>query len=188
MFVRVLGGGAVALIVLSPVYMLSTAISELEHDNSEITATLREIQRSRTRLAAQRAERAAAEARYALKAPPLRGFIDEHTSREHITASDWTNEPDRVVGQYTIRSTRVRFQGTGLRAAMIALASIETSRYPVALEMIHIDHRSAGDIYNMQVGVLAFDRQGTPARGADGGVARPATSPSGRPAAGPPAP
>ena len=192
MLLGVLGAVAATLLVLLPVYLLSTSISNLENDNEEITAALRRIQHSRGLLAAQRAERAAADQRYGRQAPSLGSFLEAKAGeQEALSISDVQHEPEREEGGFRIRHTRARFQGTGLRSAIRLLAAIENSRYPVEIERIHVDHHQAGDRYNFQVGVLAFDRQGGGDEDADAGV--PATSGSGGSGgsggrAGPPAP
>lgn len=183
-----LGAVAGALLILLPVYLLSTSISDLEEDNEHITSALRRISHSRGRLAAQQAERQAAEARYARRAPSLGSFLEAKAGeQEGISISDVQHEPERELGRFRIRNTRARFQNTGLRAGIRMLAAIENSRYPVVIERIHIDHNQAGDRYNFQVGVLAYDRAGS--SDADAGTpAAPSASADPDRRAGPPAP
>ena len=38
------------------------------------------------------------------------------------------------------------------------LTSIENSRLPVALERLQIEHYRSGDAYNVQVGLIAYQR------------------------------
>ncbi len=186
----VLGVVAAALLVVLPVYMFSSAIAELEDENEEITTALRRIAHSRGQIAAQRAERAAADARYARHAPTLGSFLEAKAGeQEGLAISDVQHEPERQEGGFRIRHSRARFQGTGLRPAIQLLAEIENSRYPVAIERIHIDHHQTGDRYNFQVGVLAFDRQSNGSdTDADAGVPSPASHGGGPRHAGPPAP
>ncbi|MFK7985283.1 MAG: hypothetical protein AB8I08_04560 [Sandaracinaceae bacterium] len=189
---KLLGGlGAVlgALAILLPVYLLSASISDLEEDNAEISTALRNIAGSRGRLAAQQSTRLAAEQRYRRRAPSLGSFLEAKAGElDGISVSDVQHEPEREEGNFRIRHTRARFQGTGLRNAILLLEHIKNAQYPVAVERIHVDHNQSGDRYNFQIGVLAYDRQGG---GPDGGVPAPAapTTPSGRSGrAGPPAP
>jgi len=183
----VLGAVAAALVILLPVYLLSTSIGSLEEENSEITAALRRIAHSRGQLAAQQAEQAAADARYARRAPSLGSFLEAKAGeQEGLSISDVQHEPEREEDGFRIRHTRARFQNTGLRPAVQLLASIENSRYPVSIERIHVDHHQAGDRYNFQVGVLAFDRQGGDADAGVPSAPSAAADDDGR--AGPPAP
>lgn len=188
MLVGVMGGVAGLLFILLPVYLLSTSISDLEEDNQQITAALRRISHSRGRLAAQQAERAAAEMRYGRQAPSLGSFLEAKAGEfEGVAISDVQHEPELEEGRFRIRHTRARFQGVDLRNAVLMMEAIENSRYPVAIERIHVDHHQSGDRYNVQIGVLAFDREGG---GADAGVpAAPTAAPADRGGrAGPPAP
>lgn len=182
-----LGAVAGVLLVLLPVFLLSTSIGDLEQDNERITSALRRISQSRGRLAAQQAKRQAAEIRYSQRAPTLGSFLEAKAGEQDgMTISDVHHEPEREQGRFRIRHSRARFQNTGLVAAMRMLAAIKNSRYPIAIERIHINHNQSGDRYNLQIGVLAFDREGS----GDIDAGTPSTSQSedrgGR--AGPPAP
>jgi len=186
---RLLGAlGAIAglLLVLLPVYLLSTSITDLEEDNQHINAALRRLSRSRATIAAQQAEREAAELRYARRAPTLGSFLEAKAGeQEALSISDVQHEPEREQGRFRIRTTRARFQNAGLRDGVRMLAAIENSRYPVVIERIHIDHHQSGDRYNFQIGVLAFDREGS--GGADAGTP-PSENQDRGGRAGPPAP
>ena len=186
---RLLGAlGAVAGLIFAflPVYLLSSSIAELEEENAEITAALRQISGSRPQLIAQRANQLAAEARYARRAPALGSFLEAKAGeQENLSLSDVQHEPERERGGFRIRHTRARIQqDAGLRSLILFLAAIENSRYPIAIERIHVDHPSAGDSYRAQVGVLAFDRPEPSDSERDGGTPTPAKR-GGRPAAGP---
>ena len=188
LFLGILGVVAGALAVLLPVYLLSTAIGSLEDDNEEITAALRQIAHARGQLSAQQAERAAADQRYSRHAPTLGSFLEAKAGEAHLTVSDVQHEPEREEGGFRIRHSRARFQNTGLRPAIELLASIKNSRYPVTIERIHVDHHQAGDHYNFQVGVLAFDRQGNDADAGVPAADETSATTDGRRTAGPPAP
>ncbi|MBN4049484.1 hypothetical protein JYT86_00330 [bacterium AH-315-N03] len=164
----VLGAVAGVLVVALPVFLFTAAISDLDAENQEITTALRRISHARGRLAAQQAEQQAAELRYARRAPTLGSFLEAKAGeQEGIAISDVHHEPEREQGRFRIRHSRARYQNTGLVAGMQMLAAIENSRYPVAIERIHIDHNQVGDRYNFQIGVLAYDREGG---GPDAGV------------------
>ena len=183
----ILGAVAAALLVLLPVYLLSTSISDLEEDNARITSALRRISHSRGRLRAQQAQRMAAQARYARRAPSLGSFLEAKAGElSGLTISDVQHEPEREQGPFRIRHTRARVQNTDLRNAVLLLESIENSRYPIAIERLHVDHHQSGDRYNVQLGVLAFDREG--AEDVDAAVPRGGGGGDDDGRAGPPAP
>ena len=47
----------------------------------------------------------------------------------------------------------------GLRPVVKMLTEIVNSRYPVALERLQIEHFRSGDTYNVQFGVVAYQRE-----------------------------
>jgi hypothetical protein len=167
--VRVLGVVTVLLIVLVPVNVLSNAIGELDAYNEQIAGVLGEIHHARERLAQRRAEREAAEARYAQRAPELGTFLEARASQRQITIASVTNQPEVQEGRFRKRHVRARLAGVSLRQAVRLLTDIESSPYPVALERIHIEHFQEGDHYNVEVGVITYDRQGA-SGGADAGT------------------
>lgn len=177
--VRVLGGVAIALVVMLPVYLLSSAIGDLETQNDEIAAVLSEIDRADARLAQREAERAAAEARYAQRAPELGTFLEGRASAREMTISSVTNQPEVQEGRYRKRHVRASFPGIGLRQAVRLMTDIESAPYPVAIERVHVEHFQEGDHYNLEIGVITFDRQAAASGDEAGGAA-------GRTSAGPP--
>ncbi len=185
MLLGLLGAVAAALLVFLPVYLLGTSISDLEEDNQKISDALRQIARSRGRIAAMRAEEEARDLRYDQGAPPEQ-WLPSQVEDQGLSFSRVQQEPDRTEGRFRIHTTRASFQGAGLRASMLLLQDLKNSRYPVAIERIHIDHHSAGDQYNLEVGVLTYERQGGTHRDAGTPPARPTAG--GRNAAGPPSP
>jgi general secretion pathway protein M len=154
----VLGLVAALIVVALPVWLLNTAIGRLSRENDELTQALANLSQARPQLDAQRAERAQARLRYISRAPTLGAFLEARAGEhEGLSISDVQPEPEREAGDFRVRHTRARIQGTGLEAAIRMLTDIENSRYPVALERIHVDHLQAGDRYNFQLGLLAFD-------------------------------
>ena len=136
------GLGAVVgvFLVFLPVLFLSSSISSLEEDNEAIASTLRQIQRSRGRLAAQRAERAARDQRYSRPAPSLGSFLEAKAGEVELSVSDVQHEPERELGAFRVRHSRARIQGTNLRPAIRMLTAIKNSHYPIAIERIHMNH------------------------------------------------
>jgi hypothetical protein len=168
--VRALGVVALACLVLLPVYLLSAAIGDLEAQNGEIAEVLGEINRAGDRLAQRRAERERAEARYAQRAPELGTFLEGRASGQHLSISSVTNQPEVQEGSYRRRHVRASFPSAPLRKAVHLLTDIESAPQPIALERIYIDHQQAGDTYNLELGVITYDRQR--GNGTDAGVAQ----------------
>lgn len=168
--VGTLGAVTLILVIALPLYLLSSSVSQLEKENGEIAEVLRDIQRARSRLARQRAQQLAAQARYDRRAPTLGAFLESKARERNQNAedapplaiSDVQREPERTDGRFTIRHTRARIQGADLAQTLRMLEEIKNSRYPVVLERIHIEPRgrnrdTAETVYNFQLGILAFD-------------------------------
>lgn len=153
-----LGVVFIALVVILPLYLITSSISDIETENQAITEVLRDIRRARPQLAQREAERRAAVARYARPAPPLGSFIEARAGEQQLTLREVTNQPDRALGEFTRRNVRATMPGVGLRPVVKMFTSIENSPFPVAVEQIQIEHFRPGDAYNVQVGVVAFDR------------------------------
>ncbi len=165
--VRALGAVAVALVVLLPAYLLSTAVGQVERDGDAVALVLSEIERADARLAQQEAERVAAEARYGARAPELGTFLEGRSSARAMTIASVTSEPEQQEGRFRKRLVRASFPGASLRQVVRLMTDIESAPYPVAIERVHVDHPQEGDRYNLELGVVTFDRA---ASTADGGV------------------
>lgn len=159
--VSIMGAVLGALMVLLPAYLLSSAIASLSERNDAIVGALRQIGRGRERLAAQRAEQQARQARHKNPLPVGVGaFLSKQAEKfEGLTIGDSAPEPEREIGQFRVRHTRVRVQNAGLRSLIRMLADTKNTSHPIAIERIHIDHHSSGDQYNVQIGVLAFEQK-----------------------------
>jgi hypothetical protein len=162
--VGILGIVAGLVVVFLIVYLPSQAIAELEEENEEIVLVLREIGAAHTRLDARARERAIAEARYDVRAPALASFLGTMASRESVTLPEVTNQPEVEEGRFRRRHVRAELGNAPLRSTIRFLSSLESEPYPIAIERIHIEHFAAGeDRFNVEVGVLTFDRNGTSA-------------------------
>lgn len=177
--VRVLGAVAAALVILLPVYLLSSAIGEVEAQNDEIAEVLSEIDRAGDRLAQREAERAAAEARYAQRAPELGTFLEGRSSAREMRIASVTNQPEVQEGNFRKRHVRASFPGTTLRQAVRLMVDLESAPYPIAIERVHVDHHQDGDQYNLELGVITYDRSGGQQREASAGAGEPAARAAG---------
>lgn len=157
--VALLGVIAGVIVVFLPLYLLTSAISSIEDTNREIDSVLHDISRARPRLQAREARREAAQQRYDQKAPPLGSFIEAKAREEGLTVREVNDQPEKVVDDFTRRHTRVTLPGVSLKPVIKMMANIENSPYPVAIERIRVEHFSAGDRYNVQLGVIAYDKR-----------------------------
>lgn len=185
----VLGAALLLFVVGLPVYLLTITIDELEQRNAELTQVLRRISHERGRIAAMRAEQTARDARYEAGAPG-ESWLPSQVQEHGLAFSRVQHEPERTVGRHRIYTTRASFRDADLRSSILFLTDLKNARYPVAIERLHIDHLQSGDRYNLEVGVLTFERQRPSGAGSrDGGVPEaPAPTKRGPTSAGPPAP
>lgn len=185
--VSVMGVVALLLVVLLPVYLLSSTITTLEEDNDAIELVLRDIGRAGPVLAARQAEAEASERRYDVRAPALGSYVEAQCGEFEVAIQSVTAQPEVQEGRFRRRHVRAQLPSAGLRAAVHLLTSIEDATYPIALERVHVEHFNPGeDRFNFEIGVITYDRtaSGGAADAPDAGVARPLAAGH----AGPPAP
>jgi hypothetical protein len=173
------------IVVVLPLYLLTHAIGQLEEENRDINAVLRDISRSRAKLQEREAEREASARRYARKAPPLGSFIEAKAQSQGLRVREVNDQPEKKIGDFTRRHTRVTLPNVGLKPVIEMMAAIENSPYPVAIERVRIEHFRSGDQYNVQLGVIAFDAEDA---GKDKSKGRTASRRKRKGRTGPPAP
>ncbi len=170
-------------VVVVPMYMLNRAIASLETENEAIITVIDEIRDAAPRLAAREAAARSAEARYNVQAPALASLVEAQSRDYTVTFNAVTNQPEVQQGNFRRRHVRASFPATGLRAVVKLMNSLESSPYPIGLERIHFDHFAPGeDRYNVELGVITYDREGGEA------AAAPAARPLPAGQAGPPTP
>jgi hypothetical protein len=162
---RLLGAMAlvfIGLVVVLPMYVGISSISDIETENDEITRVLQDIQRSEPRLRHQKAERRAIDSLYKRKAPSLGGFLEERAQQYGVTGLGITDQPALDLGEYSRRSVRVSLPVVELRPLIEMLADIENSAYPVSIERIQMTGGRMRTGYTVKLAVNAYDRE-TPA-------------------------
>ena len=160
---RLLGAMAVvfvALVVVLPMYVGISSISDIETENEEIAQVLQDIHRSEPRLRRQKAERKAVENLYNRKAPSLGGFLEERAQQYGVTGLGITDQPKLDMGGYSRRSVRVNLPVVELRPLIEMLADIENSSYPVSIERIQMTGGRMRTGYTVKLAVNAYDRIG----------------------------
>lgn len=158
--VALLGIILATIAVLLPLYLLKTAVWELEDRKESITQVLKEVRRDPTKLRALQAERQALKRRYSTPPPPLGSFIESKAREQGLAVREVSDEPEKVVSGYTRQQVKVKLSDVGLQALMGLLTSIENSPYPVAVSRLKVEHYQAGDKYNVELGIMAFRRRG----------------------------
>lgn len=187
--VGLLGSIAAAMVVFLPLWLTTTAIGEVELENAELRSALRDISLAQTDLAQRRQAREVAQRRYDSPAPPLGSFLEAKANEAgYENPLELTDQPEKVTDAFTRRHVRANLPGVGLRTVVDMITEIENSPFPVAIERLQIEHFQAGDRYNVEVGVITFDRNSGGDDDDDDDDDRPATMSRRSMRSGPPAP
>ncbi len=154
-------GVVLALFVLMmPVLVMTSSNASLEEENNRLQMLLDDIATQRGRLLRAAKEKRQAKARYRLKTPPLGGFLENLAGEQGLTIRELSDQPEKTFGKYTRRSVRITIPRVGLSPIIHLMSAVESSRYPVAIERIELDHFTDGDQYTLKLGVVTFDRVG----------------------------
>lgn len=153
-----------ALLVVVPIYVAISDISDIESENEEIARVLQDIHRSEPRLLQQKADRRAIERLYSRQAPSLGGFLEERAQQYGVTGLSITDQPKLDMGGYSRRSVRVSLPVVEIRPLIEMLADIENSSYPIAIEQIQMTGGRMRTGYTVKLAVNAYDRQDGAAR------------------------
>lgn len=152
------------MLVVVPIYVAISTISDVESENEEIARVLQDIQRSEARLLQQKADRRAVERLYSRPAPSLGGFLEERAQQYGVTGLSITDQPKVDMGGYSRRSVRVSLPVVEIRPLIEMLADIENSSYPIAIEQIQMTGGRMRTGYTVKLAVNAYDREGSAAR------------------------
>jgi hypothetical protein len=155
------------ILILVPMYVGISSISDIETENAEVTQVLQDIQRSEPRLRKQKAELRAIDELYNRKAPSLGGFLEERAQQYGVTGLGITDQPKLDMGRYSRRSVRVSLPVVELRPLIEMLADIENSSYPVSIERIQMTGGRLRTGYTVKLAVNAYDREDSSPAGRD---------------------
>ena len=159
---RLLGMMAVVfalVVIVVPMYLGVSSISDIEAENREIAQLLQDIRRSEPRLQQRKAEERAIDRLYANKAPSLGGFLEERALAYGVTGLGVNDQPKLDMGDYTRRSVRVSLPVVELRPLIEMLADIENSAYPISIERIQMTGGRMRTGYTVKLAVNAYDRE-----------------------------
>jgi len=148
-----------AIVIVLPMYLGVSSISDIETENTEIVQVLQDIRSSEPRLRQEKAEQLAVERLYNRKAPSLGGFLEERAQQYGVTGLGVSDQPKLDMGGYSRRSVRVSLPVVELRPLIEMLADIENSGYPVAIERIQMTGGRMRTGYSVKLAVNAYDRE-----------------------------
>ncbi len=153
-------------LVLAVPIGLESVVHAREADNQELAAALTAVQDARAQVREHQEKKAALLQRYARKAPPLAGFLEQAAQVEKLEVENSDDRPEVPHGKrYVERSTNVHLKKAGLLPIVKFLEALEKSGYPIEVSRLALRKRlGEADSYDVEVGVTAYDRaDATPA-------------------------
>lgn len=160
--VAILSGVLLVLGIMVPLVIVTISFGEAADRNELLLETLRDLERDRSKFVKRIADRKKAELRYASVTPSLAGLIEEKARSLGIQIrGDITEQPEKKEGRWRRRGVRVRLPNVGLRPWVQLLSALESTSYPVAIDLLKVEHFQTGDQYDVEIGLVAFDKQKT---------------------------
>lgn len=163
-------------------YATSMALDAKRTHIADLREAIRAVQNSRDKMADRKLRRGEIAARYAQRAPPLAGFMENAARAGGLAIPESQDMSDVPHGKrFTERTTIVRLRKVGMLALTRMLERIESSGYAVVISKLHLRRRGGEtDSYDVELSVSAFDSASAPPATGDMtkplDSARPATS------------
>jgi len=165
--------GAFVLILAVP-FGLEALVHSDRTDNEELRQALADVQDARVRVRERQAKKDAIALRYAQKAPPLAGYLEQAARQQKLEVTESTPLPDVPHGRrYVEHGTNMHLKKTGMLPLARFIETIEKSGHPIAVTRLDLRKRSGeNDSYDVEFGASSYDRaEATPA--ASAGSAKP---------------
>jgi general secretion pathway protein M len=158
--VTVLGTVLSCFVVLAVPFGLESVVHAREAENQELSTALTALQDGRAHVRERQEKKEALLQRYAKKAPPLAGFVEQAAQAEKLEVTDSVDRPEVPHGKrYTERGTTVHLRKSGLRPIAKFLEALEKSGFPVEISRLSLRKRTGEpDSYDVEVTVSAYDR------------------------------
>ncbi len=173
--VGVLGFVGAFVLLLAIPFGLEALVRSSASENEDLRQALADVQEARGRVRERQARKDALAARYARKAPPLAGFLEQTAHTQKLEVTDSTPLPDVPHGKrYVEHATDIHLKKTGMLALARFIEALEQSGYPVALTRMNLHKRSGeADSYDVALGVSAYDRTDGSGSSAPAGSSKP---------------
>jgi general secretion pathway protein M len=149
----------VLVILVIPVGM-ETMVHARESDNDDLRAAIKEVQGARAQVRERQARKDSIQQRYAHRAPPLAGYLEQSARALKLEVTDSVDRPEVPHGKrYVERSTVIHLKKAGMYSIAKFLETIEKSSMAMAVTRLNIRKRAGEpDSYDVEVGVSAYDR------------------------------
>jgi general secretion pathway protein M len=160
--VTVLGTVLSCFVILAVPFALESVVHAREADNQELATALTALQDGRAHVRERQEQKEALVQRYAKKAPPLAGFVEQAAQAEKLEVTDSVDRPEVPHGKrYTERGTTVRLRKAGLKPIVMFLEALEKSGFPIEVSRLSLRKRlGEPDSYDVEVTVSAYDHVG----------------------------
>lgn len=123
--VGALAGTFVGIIVLGVGYWISSSLDEIEEHNQEIRTVLRNIDKNREEIVAQRQRLAALEVRMGHAPLDLNSYVDRATSAVGVSIAESDETTPVPADQYTRRGLRIRLNKVSISQLAALLKKLE---------------------------------------------------------------
>ncbi len=163
--VAALGAVLALTLLLLPLLLAWNAVAAIDDENAAIRAALHQMESRGDDLARLQAERQAVERKLNRRVPALGSFVDQKARSKGLTLGPVTDEPDQQDGSFVRKSIRVKLDKVDLGSLVNFIHAIEESNYPVAVSYLKVEHYQAGDTYNADLGVVAYERRSSSGEG-----------------------
>jgi general secretion pathway protein M len=173
--VGILAVVGVFVLVCAVPFGLELFLRSQQADNDDLRQALADVQDARGRVRERQQRKESIVARYARKAPPLAGFLEQTARAQKLEVTESTPLPDVPHGKrYTEHGTNIHLKKAGMTPVAKFLEALENSGYPLAVTRLNVRKRSGEpDSYDVEVGVASYDRAEAPPAPAPSGSTKP---------------
>lgn len=173
--VVLLGGVLGFLLVIALPAFLQFMVITRRSNNEALRESIQQIQAARTQIRERQSRRDSILQRYASKAPPLPGFIEQNARAQKLEVTDSQDRPQVPVGKrYVERTTVIHLKKAGMYNIAKFLEAVEGKGHALRVARLNVRKRAAEqDSYDVEVGVSAWDRTEPPPPAAATGTEAP---------------
>jgi hypothetical protein len=143
-----------------PIILLISTNTSIEEESEQLRKLGEKIASQREKFTQMTQEKRMTERRYQQKAPALGGFLESLAHEQDLTIREVTDQPEKNIGVFRRRNVRIFINSAPLSPLINLMSAIETSRYPLAIEYIQLEHYQLGDNYQLKLGVVTYDKEG----------------------------
>ncbi|MFO0673624.1 MAG: hypothetical protein U0235_29070 [Polyangiaceae bacterium] len=156
------------LLVIGLPAFLQFMVFSRKSDNEALREAIQQIQSARGRIRERQSTRDSIVQRYAAKAPPLAGFIEQTARAQKLEVTDSQDRQLPAGKRYTERLTIIHLKKAGMYGIAKFIEGLENKGYALRVGRLNVRKRTGEpDSYDVEVGVSAWDRsEPTPSAGA----------------------